>query len=390
MVLFSTCKEKELSDEEKVNEKSVGSQQGSLSTEKENYFENAKIIMDSINKDIFLNSNRIFENLVKNFSLTKKNLGAEFIKRLTGYDDKYIEKNIKIPEFQKELKRKIEEKFEDLRNQNLIDSEDRITDIGYDYAALNLVFEEFENLKNIEEGVLKNKKNTFYGIRDDFKNFKSGHYKDIDIRKSVRTALRRLHKSIIKEDLKETIRKDKSNINIIYAIDASGSMKGEKLEQAKKAGIALAYKALKDKNKVGLIVFQEKIITNIQPTNNFENLTRELIKIKAKQQTNIEQTIINSIGMFSKTKGQKNLIIITDVIPTIAEKAEDPVERTLKAASIASSQKIRISIVGIKLDKQGLELAKRIVDMSSGKLYIVVDTKELDRIILEEYERIQS
>jgi len=389
VVFFSSAKKLEKEENFEIESKEKGSQFGSLKNQKENYFENAKLIMDSINRDVFLNSNKIFENLVKSFSLTKKNLGAEFIKRLTGYDEKYIERNIRIPEFQKELKSRIDEKFEDLREQNLIDSDDKITDIGYDFAALNLVIEELDNLSNLEEGILKSKKKSFQGEKEDFKNFRKGYYKDIDIRRSVRTALRRIHKNILKYDLKETIRKDKSGVNIIYAIDASGSMKGEKLEQAKKAGIALTYKAVRDKNKVGLLVFQEKIINEVHLTDNIELLTKELVKIRARQQTNMEQTIIKSIEMFSKTKGTKNLIIITDVIPTLAENAQDPIERTLKAASIAASQKIRISIVGIKLEKPALELAKRIVEMTSGKLYFVLNTKELDRTILEEYSRIQ-
>ena len=37
---------------------------------------------------------------------------------------------------------------------------------------------------------------------------------------------------------------------IIYGLDASGSMKGNKLKAAKKAGIALAFKAIEEKNTV--------------------------------------------------------------------------------------------------------------------------------------------
>lgn len=390
MVLFSPARRAEHKEEIEFEEKKGSSQYGSMKNQKENYFENAKLIMDSINRDVFLNSNKIFENLIKSFSLTKQNLGAEFIRRITGYDEKYLERNIRMPEFQKELKKRIDEKFEDLKKQNLLDSEDRITDFGYDLATFNLVIEELDNLRNLEEGVLKSKIKSFEGEKQDFKDFKNGHYKDIDIRRSVRTALRRIHKNILEQDLKEAIRKDKRGVNIVYAVDASGSMKGEKLEQAKKAGIALIYKAIKDRNKVGLIVFQEKIVNEIQLTDKFEVLMKELVKIRARQQTNIEQTIIKSIEMFSKIKSSKNLIIITDVIPTLAEKGQDPVEKTLKAASIAASQKISISIVGIKLEKPALELAKRIVEMTSGKLYLVLNAKELDRTMLEEYSRIQA
>ncbi len=392
MVLFSKGSDKAIEQEESEQQE-VSSKKNnngsSLKEEKEDYFENAKLIMDVINNNLFLNSNKLFENLVKNYKLARKIYGLGFIKRLTGYDDKFISKNIKYPEFQKELKKRIDEKIEELKRNDLIDKEGNIKDRGYELASVVLVLEEIEGLVK-KEGVFKSKKRFDYGIIEDFKVFRNEAYRDIALRKTIRTAIKRLHKEIKKQDLRSVIRKNKSRVNIILAIDASGSMKGDKLEQAKKAGVALSYKAIRDKNNVGLIIFREKVIDAIPLTNNFEVLAKALVGVRARQQTNLAETITKGIELLStKRTGSKHLFIITDAIPTKTSNNKDPVEETLKAASLASTNKIRISIIGIQLKDDAEVLARKITELTSGVLYRVKTPKNLDVLLLEEYDRIQ-
>ena len=59
-----------------------------------------------------------------------------------------------------------------------------------------------------------------------------------------------MHTRLLKPDLRTSQKHGYGRINIVYCCDASGSMKGKKLEMAKKAGIALMYKAINNKDKV--------------------------------------------------------------------------------------------------------------------------------------------
>ena len=81
------------------------------------------------------------------------------------------------------------------------------------------------------------------------------------------------------------------------------------------------------------------------------------------------------------------LIILTDALPTIGK---DPEEETINAVNLAVSNGITISIIGVNLDKKGEKLAKKIVELGRGKLYIVKDAKNVDKIILEDYYSIYS
>jgi len=49
----------------------------------------------------------MFEQLVNNYSLAKQIYGPKLLKSLTGYDENYLDKNINIPEFQRDIKNNI-------------------------------------------------------------------------------------------------------------------------------------------------------------------------------------------------------------------------------------------------------------------------------------------
>ncbi|MBW2994953.1 VWA domain-containing protein, partial [Candidatus Woesearchaeota archaeon] len=87
--------------------------------------------------------------------------------------------------------------------------------------------------------------------------------------------------------------------------------------------------------------------------------------------------------LFSTEKNlTKHFILLTDALPTVGE---EPEKETIEAAAEARANNITISIVGINLNEQGAELAKKIVELGEGHLYMTKDAEELDRILLLDY-----
>ena len=347
--------------------------------------EEGKLIKDSINQGISsFTPDLMFEQLCKNYSMAKNLFGESLIKLLSGYNPNYIEKNIQIPEFQRELKRKITHRIEELKDKKLIDEDNKFTEKGITLASLVLYREELDNI--IPKGILGekfHKKQAIYGDKKDIKQFKrSSRYRDLALKSSIKLAIRRSHKELREEDLKTFERHSRGSIYIVYALDASGSMKGEKIDTCKKAGVALAYKAIDEKNKVGLIVFGTDIKEVIAPTDDFGLLLREITKIRASKETNITKTIEKAVELFPAKEVTKHLILLTDALPTIGK---NPEEEVLEACSKAKSNKITISVIGINLDKKGENLAKKIVEIGEGRLYICKDLEEIDKIVLEDY-----
>jgi Mg-chelatase subunit ChlD len=349
-----------------------------------------KIIKEALSQGVgAFTPDLMFNQLVKNFSIAKQIYGPSLIRQLTSYDENYVKRNIKIPEFQREFKKNIADNIEKLKDDSLLEKDGTISDKGIELASLILYTEELDHL--IPKGVLGekiHKKSFIYGDKENIKMYKKGdRYKDIAVKQSVTLAIRRNHKNIGKQDLKSFERQSKGQIYLIYGLDASGSMKGKKLDTCKKAGIALAYKAIDEKDKVGLIVFGSDIKGVIEPTTDFKRLIKEITKIKASKETDIAKTIKKSIELFPAKEVTKHLILLTDAMPTVGA---EPGKETLEAVSLARAAQITISLVGIKLDKKAKDLAEKITNLGEGRLYIVRDLGLVDKVVLEDYYHLED
>lgn len=326
----------------------------------------------------------MFEKLVKNFTITKSLYGDALIRAVSGYDPAYLEKNVGIPEFQRELKKKIENRVERFKKDGILNKDGIITEKGIELASVIMCIQELDNIipKGIH-GERIHKKHYTYGDKGDVREYRKGdRYKDLAVKKSVKISIRRGHDSIWLTDLKTHERQSKGEVYIVYALDSSGSMKGDKLGMCKKAGVALAYKAVKERDKVGLIVFGTDVKEAIVPTTDFSLLLDSITRVRASAETDIAATIKKAIELFPSKEVTKHLLILSDALPTCGE---DPEKATLEAASMARARGITISVIGINLDNKGKTIAQQIVEIGRGKLYAVKDLKNLDKLVLEDY-----
>lgn len=346
-----------------------------------------KLLKDAINNNISsFSPDTSFENLVNNYHTAKKLTGETMIRELTGYDPGYVDKNINIPEFKRELKDRIKKNIEELQKKGLLDKEGFITDEGYEFASLSLLSEELDKLEG--KGLLgenDSKEKSATGNITEYRPYRnSDTYKQLNVRQSIKKALRRGRDTISKNEFVSSEKESKGNLEIVYVIDNSGSMKGQKIGMAKKAGVALMYKAINNKDKVGLVVFGSKLTTKINPTTNFYELLQELNRIKTSGETDISLGIETATKLFSSSAKTKHIVLLTDAVQTLGKKPETEV---IKQVSNAHNQQTTISVIGISLNKQGEQLAKKIVDITQGSLFKASKLENLDQIILEDYYR---
>ncbi|RLE46007.1 hypothetical protein DRJ22_03045 [Candidatus Woesearchaeota archaeon] len=349
----------------------------------------ADTIQEALNNNInTFQPDLLMEQIVKNYQITKKIYGPKLLKLLTDYEPEYIEKNKRIPEFKKELKENITKNIEKLREKKLIDKEGNISNKGKIFSTISLIKQLDKYITKETTGQKHTKKKGRYGEKGQTHKYKKGdRYRDLNARKTVRNAIKRKHTKIKKEDLEIYERQHKGKISIIIALDASASMKGKKIEECKKAGTALAYKAIKEKDKIGLIVFGSEIKEAIRPTNNFEQILQAINNIQASKQTDFTKMIQKATELFPAAKETKHLIIITDALPT---KGKKPEQKTLQAISKARTAGITTSVIGIKLDTAGQKLAKQMTSIGKGRLSIAKKIDNLGNIILEEYHMIKT
>jgi len=348
-----------------------------------------KLISDAISQGMSsFSPDMMFEQLVRNYSIAKHIYGESIIRLVSGYEPDYVKKNIGIPEFQKELKEKIQQKIEELKEEGLLQKDSSISEKGIELASLVLYFEELDKI--VPKGIAGekiSKKAFIYGEKEDSRLYRKGdRYRDIALKKSVKLAIRRGHNHFENDDLQVYEKQSRGKAYLVYALDASGSMKGKKIDACKKAGIALAYRAINEKDKVGLIVFGSEVKEVIEPTSDFTMLLKEITKIRASKETDLVATLRKAIELFPSDNITKHLILLTDALPT---KGDNPEKSTLEEVSMARSKGITISLIGINLDVKGKKLAEKIVEIGEGRLYVIRNLNDVDQVVLEDYYHLQ-
>jgi len=327
----------------------------------------------------------IYKNLITDYRSAERLYGRTFVSLLSGYDADYVGRNIRIPEFQRELQQRIAEKLRELRGTGVLDRDNLITEKGMQLAALVTYIEELDLIESRGLfGEQRSERRAVYGSKGETRPFtRQSRYRDIAIRRSVKRAVKRAHRQLLIGDLEAHERVSHGNINIIYGIDASGSMKGEKIDLAKKAGIALAFKAIGRRDRVGLVVFSKEVKESIPPTADVGLLLRSIIRIRAARETDITALLEKAVELFPRSGSTNHLIILTDAMPTVGKQPE---EETLEAAAKARAHHITISVAGINLTAKAARLAQKLAEIGNGKFYLVKNLRELDKVVLEDYE----
>ena len=123
-------------------------------------------------------------------------------------------------------------------------------------------------------------------------------------------------------------------IDFALLIDTSGSMRGERIEQAKSASIKLIRDIIDLKiHRVGLIGFGEKIQELSAMSQNVNHLICSIDKLDPYGGTYMDQAIEKGIELLGKSNRRKVILMVTDGLPDNSKKAS-AIANKAKAAGI--------------------------------------------------------
>lgn len=327
----------------------------------------------------------LFEHMVRNYHVAEQLFGPKLLRLITGYTGSYLERNLRVPEFQKKVLAEIEERVEGLRRAGVIDEEGVVTVEGLEGAGLVVALEELDTLSGV--GLRsRSRKVDVQGEVDVSCSVRIGRFRDMHVRKTVSRMIKRGVGEFRKEDVVGVQRRGKGGLSVVYALDASASMRGEKLKACRRAGICLAYSAIKKKDRVGLVVFGEQVKDAVVPTHDFLFLVRRMMGMTASTRTDFVVMVEKVCELLAREKGQRHVIIISDALPTAGV---DPLEGAKKVVAAARASGVTFSFVGVQLNEEGVVLAKELVELGGGRLYVVKNVDEVKGVVLEEYEKVR-
>lgn len=173
--------------------------------------------------------------------------------------------------------------------------------------------------------------------------------------------------SVEQEDIVAIKRMPKLQQDICLIIDASASMAGFRLRNAK---YLARYLVLKPNTQVSILAFQEKEVNVCVPfTRNYDMMEEGINKIVATGLTPLALALDKGISHISK-KNLKNplIMLITDGIPTVSLWTSDPINDAVSAAGRIAKNKIDFCCIGLQPNKDCLI---KVADAARGKLYIL-------------------
>ena len=129
------------------------------------------------------------------------------------------------------------------------------------------------------------------------------------------------------------------NSTVYLVLDCSGSMAGNKLEQAKEGAVEFAFDARGQGYKAGLIAFESSATHLCEPQDNPALLSRFTSNLEAHGGTNMAEAIRLATDKLANLQGQRTMAVVTDGKPDNAEKA-------LAAAEEAKRKGIDIITLG--------------------------------------------
>ncbi len=142
-----------------------------------------------------------------------------------------------------------------------------------------------------------------------------------------------------------------SSKNIVFILDTSGSMKGEKIRQAKGA-LSFCLNSLNEGDRFNVIDFDDQVTTfETDLVRAGQENVREALtfvdKREAEGGTNINDALITALEQIEDASGASFIIFLTDGLPTVGQTDINTILANVKGANRSST---RIFVFGVGYD----------------------------------------
>ena len=165
--------------------------------------------------------------------------------------------------------------------------------------------------------------------------------------------------------------------NVVFVLDRTGSMAGDKIVQAK-AALTYCLNSLKPQDRFDLITFNETpdpLWKGIQPATkaNVKKALAAVAKIDASGGTNIDEALRTAMKLYPE-KGQNFVVFLTDGLPTVGEQN---IENILKNAKDANKSSVRVFSFGVGFDVN-THLLDILTEQSGGQPEYVLPSEDIE------------
>jgi len=358
----------------------------------------ARLLRSMLNRGIIgIDSKFLAKNMIIDLKTALGTYGRNVIEGLTGTTLIALKRMQGRTEKITQISEIIDEKLEALKDDGLLD-DDGVSSDGLELAGLDILSDELKELgeqtgrgehdSQVREGPKGPNVIEVVPFR------RSAHsYSSLALRKTLRTAIMRGHRDAIrKEDLRVFERSRRAGIDFVYALDVSGSMRGDKIDAAKRAAVGLAFTSMQEKDRVAVVAFSREgqKIVGLDEVSDIMDFAKKVAGLLPSKTTSIAEGISCSLDVLEEEGAfgmNRHIILISDAMPT---SGTSPVDSAIEQANRAKAMNATISVIGITLTPEGERLARRISGIGGGEFYHVSRPQEIHDAVLTDVERMRE
>lgn len=178
------------------------------------------------------------------------------------------------------------------------------------------------------------------------------------------------------EDYRSRVREKHIGANLIFLVDASGSMGAqERMKTVKGVILSLLKEAYQKRDRVGLIAFRRDRAEVLLPVTRSVDLAEKLLRDlptggKTPLAEGLESALSMIYGLSQRDKGQQTaVILITDGRANATYAGDDPVVRALEAAEKFSRAKVMSVVLDTENDFLKLGIAREVAKKMGAGYY---------------------
>ena len=177
---------------------------------------------------------------------------------------------------------------------------------------------------------------------------------------------------------------------ILFVLDTSGSMAGDKIRQAR-AALQFCVNSLKPTDQFGLITFATEPTTfrdQVLPATpeNIKAALEFIDKIEARGGTAINDALLTALKMMKGAKGLPMTVFLTDGQPTIGETS---IEAILKNIQTANTDRARLFVFGVGTEVN-TALLDKLADENRGSTDYVTENENIEVKVSNFYQKVAS